>query len=100
MTAGNWDALPFSGDSLFFDGLNHLSDNNNDFAAGTQFNGITFNPSAGPFILAGNEIAIGGSVINSSTNLQTIGLDLQYGGSFTMDGGAGGLTTAGALKNA
>jgi fibronectin-binding autotransporter adhesin len=100
MTAGNWDALPFSGDSLFFDGLNHLSDNNNNFAAGTQFNDIIFNVSAGPFILAGNEIALGGNILNSSTNLQTIGLGLQHSTSFTMDGGTGGVTIDGGLKNA
>ncbi len=72
----NWGGTaPISPESLTFAGVISLT-NNNDFAAATQFDGITFDPSAGPFVLGGNAITLGGNIDNQSTNLQTINLGL------------------------
>jgi autotransporter-associated beta strand protein len=68
-------------DSLFFGGTKGLTNNNNT-AAGTQYNGITFNAGAGAFILGGNSIKLGGNVTNAlySTATQTINLDMELVG--------------------
>ena len=53
-TGSNWSsgASASPNDNLFFDGTNRLTPSN-DTAAGTAYNGITFNPTAGAFTLAG-----------------------------------------------
>lgn len=73
----NWDtnATPVSPTALQFGGLLQLS-SNNDLAAGTLYNGITFNAGAGAFTLTGNGINLGGNIVNNSSSLQTINFDL------------------------
>ena len=73
--AANWNAALVANDTLFFDGNTRLTPNNN-FAAGTQFNGITFNATAGGFTVGGNGILLHGSITDSSTLTQTVDLDL------------------------
>ncbi len=72
--ATNWDAntAPVAGDALFFAGSSTA--NNNDFAASTQFKGITFNSGASSFTLSGNAITLGGNIANDSSTSQTISL--------------------------
>ncbi len=71
--ANNWDgAAPVANDSLIFAGSTRLTPNNN-FTAGTQFNGIAFASGAASFTLSGNSYNLGGNITNSSSNLQTMG---------------------------
>jgi RHS repeat-associated protein len=60
-TAANWatNVAPTAGDDLVFTG-NVRTTNNNNFAAGTTFNSITFNASAGNFTISGNQITLNG----------------------------------------
>ena len=77
-TITNWDGdatAPVANDVLFFGGSLGLI-NTNDFTAGTQFNGITFNSDAGAFVLRGNAINLGGDITNNSITTQTISLNL------------------------
>ena len=48
----------------------------NNFAANTQFSGVTFDSTAGTFTLSGNAVNLAGSIVNSGTNTQTINLNL------------------------
>ena len=78
---------PVAGDALVFTGTNNLA-SENDFPAGTDFLGLTFNATAGAFTLSGNGIVLnrpiqatgtavtGGNITNSSTNSQTVGIPL------------------------
>ncbi|MGA2031457.1 MAG: autotransporter-associated beta strand repeat-containing protein [Thermoguttaceae bacterium] len=61
----------------------------NDFAANTQFNGITFRSDASAYSLVGNAIQLGGAVTNQSSNDQSIGFAIQIvsgGGLFDTGG--------------
>ena len=84
-SSGNWLAgvAPVASDSLFFDGPVGLGLNpNNDFAANTVFNNITFDVGASPFVLGGNVLNLAGNITNNnSLNAQTIGLPLALTGS-------------------
>ena len=97
----NWGGTaPVAGDSLFFAGNLGLTTNDNNFAAGTNFSGITFNSGAGAFTLNGFGITLGGNVTNNSTNLQTIALAmiLSANRTFTTLTGGGDLTIGGLLS--
>ena len=76
-TPGNWtgNLAPSANDTLLFSGSLRTS-NTNSFAAGTSFTGVNFVAGASPFILSGSSIALTGSAVNSSSNLQTINLGL------------------------
>jgi len=72
--ADNWGGTaPVAGDDLVFTGTTRLSPNNN-FAADTSFNSITFSAGAGAFTLGGNRIKIVVSITNNDDSLQTIDL--------------------------
>jgi autotransporter-associated beta strand protein len=73
--------------------------NFNDFAAGTQFNGITFISGAPAYNLLGKSITLGGPVLNQSARDQSISLDMVLasgGGSF--DTGTRKITVSGAIS--
>ena len=95
----NWlgETAPVATNSLTFDGnVNTLA--TNDFAANTQFNGITFAPTAGSFTLAGNSLLLSGDITDNSPNPQTIGLGLVFdGGTSNVDVAAGGSLALGPL---
>lgn len=78
-TAGNWDVLPEPEDILVFDGSTQTT-NTNDFTAGTQFDGITFQDTADSFTLNGNAIALNGNIFVSSNpasfRTHTLNMDL------------------------
>ncbi len=100
MTAGNWiGGNPVSPEPLTFDGNTGLV-NNNDYAAGMQFNGVTFNAGAGSFVLGGNAIALGSDVVNNSPNLQTLNMDLALQANINFDAAAGGLAVGGNISGA
>lgn len=71
----NWTADPNNTSLKTFGGSTRLTPNN-DFAADSQFNGITFASGAGEFVLGGNSITLGGNITNSSSNTQTINMNL------------------------
>lgn len=106
----NWDVLPVSGvDSWTFGSAN-------TFGATTLFNtwwdpnnldspfsvsAITFNAGAPAFTEYGWPIVLTGSIVNKSTNLQTLGSDIDLGGSqrsITLNGGGGDLQLTGVLS--
>jgi MBG domain (YGX type)/Bacterial Ig-like domain (group 3)/Cadherin-like domain/YDG domain/Passenger-associated-transport-repeat len=99
--AANWNGLSLlaANDQLVFDGSTRL-DNTNNTAAGTTYSNITFNATAGAFVLNGNPITLaGGNVTNNSSNPQTINLGLNFSTNLTLNGGTGGLVIGGGLTN-
>ncbi len=73
--------------------------NNNDLAAGTQINGISFAAGAAVYNLTGNSILLGGPVTNQSGSVQTIGLAMQLvPGGGTFNTAAGNITLTGPLS--
>jgi len=93
----NWGGTTVvANDSLDFAGGNRLS-NTNDFTADTQFIGITFDASAGAFVLGGNAINLSGNIANNSSNTQTINLPLVLTGNRTLTAAAGNLTVGGNI---
>jgi autotransporter-associated beta strand protein len=102
--AANWNGTALeAGDTLFFDGNNRLN-NVNDTAAGTTYSNITFNATAGAFLLNGNSINLAlnaANVLNSSSEPQTVNLGLSYNGNITLTGGnsSAPLIIGGVLAN-
>jgi autotransporter-associated beta strand protein len=78
LTATNWtlDAAPSADDLLVFSGTVRPTPVN-DYLAGTRFSGLSFDAAADPFVLTGNAVKLAGNMINTSTNLQTIGLAVE-----------------------
>ncbi|MGA3182198.1 MAG: Ig-like domain repeat protein, partial [Verrucomicrobiota bacterium] len=68
---GSANMPPIPGDALFFSGMTRLSPNNN-YPAGTSFNGLTFNPGAGAFVLGGFSITNTGQLADNATSAETI----------------------------
>jgi autotransporter-associated beta strand protein len=99
-TAANWGGTaPSPNDPLIFSGNTQLA-NENDFAAGTQFNGITFSAGAGAFTLSGNAINLGGDIVNNSTNLQTINVNLALQQNTNLNAASGDLAIGGNISGA
>lgn len=82
----NWDNPPVNaGDSLVFAGSNRLL-NTNDLTAGLAIAGLTFDSSAGAFILRGNSIALSGGITNNqAATTETISLPLALSTTVTVD---------------
>ncbi|MGO9114565.1 MAG: SUMF1/EgtB/PvdO family nonheme iron enzyme [Thermoguttaceae bacterium] len=101
-TMTNWsgDAAPYAGIALQFGALTGGSaSNHNDFAASTSFNGIVFTSAAPSYNLQGNAIDLAGPLQNSSSNSQTVGLDITLvAGGGTFNTAAGNITITGALS--
>jgi len=75
-TAANWGGTaPVANDSLVFAGTTGLTPSNN-FAANTQFNGLTFNAGAGAFTLSGNATKLGGNIVDNASTAQAVTLIL------------------------
>jgi autotransporter-associated beta strand protein len=102
MTNWSGDAAPYAGIALQFGGLSGGSaTNRNDFTAGTSFNGIAFTSAAPTYNLQGNAISLAGPIQNSSSNRQTVGLDITLvAGGGTLDSGTAGLNVSGAISGA
>lgn len=105
-SGSNWSGgSPVSSgtDTLFFQGSGNLANTNNltgYTAAGTA--AITFNSGAGSFVLGGNGITLEGNIVNSSTNLQTVNLDLAVSAvrTVTTTAGGGNVTLGGSISGA
>ncbi len=100
-TAANWDldTAPVAGDSLVFAGTVRPTAVNN-FAANTNFSGITFSAGAGAFVLSGNAVNIAGDITNSATNVQTISLPLVLTAAQNVTGSGTSLVISGAISGA
>lgn len=93
-TATNWvdDVAPVSLDELIFTGTANTA-TNNDFAAGTEFAGISLTNTADTesFSLGGNSIILGGNITQSSAASgsisDTISLDMELNGDRTVNSG-------------
>ena len=98
MTPNNWGGTaPVANLILNFGGTTRTT-NNNNFAAGTQFNGMQFLSGAGAFVLGGNSINLAGNVVNNSTNLQTINTPLVLVQNIALDAATGDLAVGGAIS--
>lgn len=97
----NWndDLTPSPGSelNLEFAGTTRLT-SSNDFAAGSDFGGITFQSGAGAFILGGNAIKLNGDIVSSTAAATTINLDMALVGDRLFTPNSGSLTVAGVLS--
>ncbi|MGA2034706.1 MAG: autotransporter-associated beta strand repeat-containing protein, partial [Thermoguttaceae bacterium] len=99
VTNWNGDAPPVAGVSLQFGPSDDGTANNDDFAPGTQFKGITFTSGAPSYNLSGNTIALAGPVTNPSGSDQAISLAVQLvAGGGTIDTGTNNVTVSGAIS--
>ncbi len=101
-TVYNWDgdaSAPAESDALFFGGAQKL-ENSNDLADGISFSGITFNSGAGAFTLSGNRLTLGGDLVNSDNDNQTVNLPMILNGTRTVNAAAGDITLNGTLSGA
>jgi len=128
LNAANWNTAVSAGDSLLFSTSSNVT-SNDDFAAGTRFGSITFDGSAPAYSLTGsNSLVLGdsafpypfssdpnlyvidltayNSLVNSSTNLQTISIPITLstldathatGGFHIINGGTGGIALNGSF---
>ena len=112
--ANNWGGTaPNAGDALYFDGSSQLLATNN-FAGGTVFYSLAFNPTASPFTLAGNYLRLpasgednlgnvgGGGITNLSSGAEVVSLPLTLAaGNHVVNtaSGSGALTLAGGFTN-
>ena len=98
LTAGNWSSQPVAGNLLSFEGSQRLG-NTNNYAANTQFGGITFNSGSGAFSLNGNAISLAGNIVNNSGAAQAITLNLGLiGASRTINTATANLTLTGVIS--
>lgn len=95
----NWGAntTPVSPTALVFGGTLQLNSNNDLFAGGTQFNGLTFNAGSGAFTLTGNSILLGGNIVNNSSSTQAINLDIALSAARTVTTNASGNVVLGGV---
>ena len=97
-TIGNWVSGSFAANApLVFAGTTQLASNNNS-TANTEYDGITFNSGAGPFVITGNAINLGGDIVNNSANLQTINTDLAMQTNTNFNAASGDLAIGGAIS--
>ena len=101
-TAGNWDAIPTSGSGLTFTsatGAGGLNLNNNlTTGTGWTVSGITFSSGAAAFVIGdgttatdpnagkGNSFTLTTSILNNSTNTQTINSAIAIGTTVSVTG--------------
>jgi len=103
-TAANWGGTaPVAGDDLVFAGSTRLTPNNN-FAAGTSFNTITFSVGSGAFVIGGNDFILTGGATALTASITTGTVTLNNAINFTTTAptatvaGGGTLTLGGVLS--
>ena len=98
----NWDGdltAPVSNDALLFDGTVRPTPDN-DLAADLIFGPIGFAGTAGPFVIGGNRITLGGDITNDSGNNQALNLAMILNGSRAVTVNGGTLTLGGVISGA
>jgi autotransporter-associated beta strand protein len=99
-TSANWSGVPLQANSpLIFAGTTRLTPNN-DTAAGTEYAGVTFNSGSGAFVIGGNAINLNGDVVNNSSNLQTINLNLAMQANTNFNAASSDLAIGGDISGA
>lgn len=85
MTPANWvgDVAPLPGDSLTFPGGAAQTTNNNNFPAGTGFNGLIF---SGGYSISGNGITLTKGIATSAADFVNLPVALAAGQAFTASG--------------
>ncbi len=99
-SVSNWDgnvSAPGADDSLFFGGTARLT-NTNDLSADLSFAGLTFNSGAGTFVLGGNGMTLGGSLVNLDNDTQTVNLPMTLSATQTFNASNGNLVANGVLS--
>ena len=96
----NWDSPPSVGHDFIFAGTIRL-DSNNDFAF-EVLNTVTFDNTAGAFVLTGNPVTITAGLTNNSSNLQTLAFagGITLGGAQTWTANTADLSVTANLDNA
>jgi hypothetical protein len=88
MDDGNWDVPPVSGNDLVFPANAASQTNTNDFAAGVSYGNLTVTSSttAGGYDISGNEIALTGTLEDSSPASVTdvVGLPIELDNTATV----------------
>ncbi len=100
----NWSPLsttgPVANDQLFFAFTGSSGSLlTNDYAAGTIFNGITFQSSGSAFTIIGNAIGLNGGITNAGTSSQVISNSLTLKGNETIAATTGNITLAGVITD-
>jgi autotransporter-associated beta strand protein len=99
-TSANWVGGSFTANaSLAFAGTTRLTPNNNT-AANTEYDGITFNAGAGAFTIGGNAINLGADIVNNSSNLQTVNINLAMQTNTNFNAASADLAVGGAISGA
>jgi autotransporter-associated beta strand protein len=101
-TSANWSptSVPVANDQLSFISAGTAGATlTNDIAAGTVFNGITFQSGGSAFTFVGNAIGLNGGITNSGTSTQVISNNLTLKGNETINVGTGNITLAGAIDD-
>lgn len=82
-TAANWGGTaPVAGDDLVFPGGAARLTNNNDLAASTSFNTISFTGASGGYVLGGNAIQlVAGITASNTTGSNSVALPITLGAS-------------------
>jgi autotransporter-associated beta strand protein len=99
-SGANWlaDVPPAANDSIVFDGSLRPTPLN-DLAADTNFESLTFAPTASSFVVSGNSVLLSGGIADNSSAPQTINLPITLTTAHTATVTAGGaLTIGGALS--
>jgi len=96
-TKQNWGSNDLaSGDTLIFGGTSRVT-NTNDFT-GFSFAGITFNNTAGAFVIGGNAFTLTGDITNNDADLQTINNAITLSGARSVNTASGNITLGGNLS--
>jgi autotransporter-associated beta strand protein len=105
--SGNWtiatqwedEAFPENGDEVEFAGPGGTSTNNFAAASLSSISGFNFVEGAGAYTVNGNTLQIGeDGIINASSNLQTIGMDLTAGDVLKVDAAAADIEISGIIS--
>lgn len=96
--AANWDGAAITyGSVLYFAGNNRL--NNTNDTTGVVYGDTVFAADAGSFRLNGNPLTLGGNIVNSSANPQTVNLGLSFGANYAFNGASNTLVIGGGVTN-
>jgi autotransporter-associated beta strand protein/T5SS/PEP-CTERM-associated repeat protein len=96
----NWSnsQAPTSGQPVNFAGTVGLSNTNN--ISGLNAAGISFDESSGAFVLSGNSIQLSGAIVNNSSSMQTIAMNLGLtGGDQSLTALSGDLLVSGIIRD-
>ena len=96
--SANWGgAAPPAGNHLAFAGSQRLT-NNNNIASRTSFASLTFQSTAGAFVLGGNSIELSGPITNQSTSPQSIDNNIEFTASGDINAQNGDITLSGEIS--